>query len=103
MAAPLKAAAAPIPWMDKSKTSKKGAHSPNIVYPGKIPIESVGIEISKTLDIKEVFLPYLSPMYPKIMPPSGFITNRAAKINRTLSCLDFESTSGKKRGAMKGE
>ena len=68
-----------------------------------IPITIVAIVMPSIENINDILLPYLSPIYPKNIPPTGRVINPTANTVRLNKICKYSETSGKKVRAMIGE
>ncbi len=68
------------PWNTRATTSRIGAHTPMVLYPGNSPVPVVPIVISTIVITRTRLRPMRSPRGPKISPPIGRTTNAAARV-----------------------
>ena len=71
---------------------------PMVSYVGRQPTSTVEMPISSSVMTSDTRRPSLSPMCPKMMPPSGRTRNATAKVANAAAVSARGSPLGKKRG-----
>ncbi|BBH54377.1 hypothetical protein JCM31447_28410 [Fluviispira sanaruensis] len=61
-----------MPWIILINTNRTVDKKPISEYVGKNAIPRVDIDIKNNIDLKLLSIPYLSPIIPYIIPPTGF-------------------------------
>jgi hypothetical protein len=87
------------PCIRRHENNKMGASIPIDEYEGKIPIIKVGTVVNSADKRRASFLPNLSPIKPKAIPPIGRAKYPVAKARRLADIEERYSFVGKKVGA----
>src|SRR5688572_2164221 len=84
------------PWSRRNSSSRTGAASPIVSAPGSTPMKKDGNAMARTDQISACFRPNRSPTQPNSAPPTGRITNPAAKVPNAASNEAVGFPAGKK-------